>query len=161
DDCRWPRTFAIAATAGFRCRPIANSRMRKASWLTRRRSRMLSSPRTLKKTSASCRRTTRRSNTRFVFATCIDHSVRERELEMNMKLTTIMTLAAALVALPAAHAQKGTLDFPKQTVTNPPPPPAVYEVDPPPAPLPPGPGEPKVYVYDQKPVAARQPLVAP
>src|ERR1043165_8708588 len=78
-----------------------------------------------------------------------------------MKAITITTVVAALAALPAAHAQKGTLDFPHQTPNTPPPPPAVYEVNPPPAPLPPGPGEPKVFVYDQKPIAARPPLVAP
>src|ERR1051325_4931005 len=81
---------------------------------------------------------------------------------MTMKPTAMMTLAATLIALPAARAQKGTLDFPKQPATPPPPPPpAVYEVDPPPAPLPPAPGEPKIYVYEQKPAAARQPLVSP
>jgi hypothetical protein len=66
------------------------------------------------------------------------------------------------VILPAAYAQKGTLDQPLHAPSPPPPPPRDYVVDPPPPPLatlqkPP----PPVYVYDQKPLAGRPALVAP
>ena len=79
-----------------------------------------------------------------------------------MKTLKLATCLAALAVLPAAYAQQGTLVFPRPAVTNPPPPPPVYVVTPAPAPLPPGPNEPKpVYVYDQKPVEGRAPLVSP
>jgi len=80
-----------------------------------------------------------------------------------MKTLKLATFLAALAALPAAHAQKGTLQFGEPPPTNPPPvPPPVYQSTPaiagPAVPAPP-PGQ--VYVYEQKPLAGRPALVTP
>jgi hypothetical protein len=83
----------------------------------------------------------------------------------DMKTMKLLSVAAALAILPAAHAQKGTLPFPVPPPTNRSSPPPLYIADPPPPPLsefekqskPAQPAPP--YVYGQKPAEGRQPLV--
>jgi hypothetical protein len=75
-----------------------------------------------------------------------------------MKNPRLAGTLAALFVLSSAYAQKGTLEFPKPS--PPQPPPSDYIVQPPPAPLNTlQTTEKQVYVYDQKPLQGRSPLV--
>jgi hypothetical protein len=79
-----------------------------------------------------------------------------------MKISPLAGCLAMLAVVPAAYAQRGTMEFPKHPNTNPPPP-RVYVVEPPPPPLSAMSSQPTkpAYVYDQKPLAARPELVSP
>jgi hypothetical protein len=77
-----------------------------------------------------------------------------------MKMLKLVGFLGVLAVLPVAYAQKGTQVFPPPPPPPPPPPDVVAQ--PPPPPLSEFQNPPKqVYVYDQKPLGARPPLVTP
>jgi hypothetical protein len=79
-----------------------------------------------------------------------------------MKTLKWFSFLVAVAVLPAAYAQKGTLDKPSQPPTYRPPPPKDYVVDPPPPPLATLLKKPEpIYVYEQKPLAGRPVLITP